>query len=351
MIRLPLLGEFNMFEYKKFFDYRSQETTEKIESARLNDSKVFFEKYKGDFQNAPCPICGAQASTDLSKFHNTYSVVRCSRCASAYVNPRPTQAMLSEYYNSAEYIKILRDFYVERAKSSVGKTVVDSRTTLVQKYIHAQPSKKIKILEIGCNSGSFCRSLASVSNVEIHGIDIDEQAIAEAEKYNDSIVYTAASCEDYARANANQFDIIIAWYVVEHLFNPLDFAKSVNAMLAPGGFFIFSTNNYTGLDSVALPYNAERRSLTHIISPPEHLNGFSNDNLKLFAFNAGFNFEKMGSFGQFDMDLLTINKDYVDGELYKKLSEQNETAKGIFQNVVRELCVSGDIYAILSKPR
>lgn len=189
-----------------------------------------------------------------------------------------------------------------------------------------------------------------MSGAEILGIDIDGQAIIEAKKHKDSIIYTTASCEQYAKNNANQFDIIIAWYVVEHLFDPLEFAKSVNAMLVPGGFFIFSTNNYNGLDSVALPYNATRRSLTHIISPPEHLNGFSNDNIKLFSFNAGFNFEKMGSFGQFDMDLITINSEYVDDELYKKLSEQGETEKGIFQNVVRDLCVSGDIYAILCKP-
>lgn len=131
-----------MFEYKKFFDYRSQEVTEKIESARLNDSKVFFQKKQQDFQYAPCPICGEHAFSDMSRFHNTYSVVRCSRCASVYVNPRPTQEMLSEYYNTAEYINILRDFYVERAKSPIGKTVVDSRTALVQQYIRTKQKKK-----------------------------------------------------------------------------------------------------------------------------------------------------------------------------------------------------------------
>ncbi|MCC8189566.1 MAG: class I SAM-dependent methyltransferase [Planctomycetes bacterium] len=354
--RTFLDGEF-MYEYKKFFQYRSKEETDAIEDARIRDAIDFYQKYHAEFVTVPCPICASERYGPFTMYQNTYPVAKCAHCASLFVNPRPTVAHLNEYYNTAESNLKLNRFYQKREGNEAGVKAVDKRIDICIDLLQAANTVSATVLDIGCNNGSFLRQLRErtlaqpeLGTVIFQGVDVNEETIATARSMGDGITYEARPVEAFARHHTDlKFDLIIAVYLVEHLFDPITFVRTLGTLLSDRGYLIFWVNNAGGLDHVALDFNA-RRGLAHAIFPPVHLNGFDMKNLSLFCHQCGLDFVTLGSTGQYDLDLISIYRENVSADIFRVLADVDERAKGVFQQVVTTLGCSGDMYCVARKP-
>ena len=346
-----------MYEYKKVYDYRDKKTAERMEAARFADAKEFYDKYKDSFVTVPCPVCGDERYDNVEKFLGIYEVARCKKCSTLYVTPRPTEDLLAIFYNTSQTMTQLSDFYKKTEGQTERKKVIDDRVELCLKYIKSSNKTRLKILDVGCSVGSFLKSLElGLENAglgekaELHGLDVDKNVIEIAKREGGNIQYHLTSVEDFSRNSPEKFDLIISWYVIEHLFDPRAFLRSAASLLSDNGVLIFTTNNCAGLDHEALGYNAPKRIFAHGIWPPFHLNGFSADSMKLFAFRAGMDFVEMGSFGQFDLDLLSACASSLREGVFLQLNDVDEKSKGIFQAVIRRLNMSGDMFCVFQKP-
>jgi 2-polyprenyl-6-hydroxyphenyl methylase/3-demethylubiquinone-9 3-methyltransferase len=113
--------------------------------------------------------------------------------------------------------------------------------------------KGLRILDIGCGAGILSEPLARLG-AEMVGADPAEENIeaarAHAEDGGLTIDYRATTAEDLAAAG-EQFDIVLAMEVVEHVTNVKEFVATCGAMVEPGGLMIAATLNRT-LKSFAL---------------------------------------------------------------------------------------------------
>ena len=91
-----------MYEYVKFESNRSLEDAEKIFKQRIEDALFVYKKHSNNFLKRNCFICGENNFTILSKFHDSYDIVRCNVCASESVNPVPNNEALNDYYNNGK---------------------------------------------------------------------------------------------------------------------------------------------------------------------------------------------------------------------------------------------------------
>ena len=113
--------------------------------------------------------------------------------------------------------------------------------------------KGLRILDIGCGGGLLSEPLARLGAGMV-GVDPSETNIEAAKQHAEqsglAIDYRCTTAEDLAEAD-EQFDIVLAMEVVEHVSDVPLFVASCADMVKPGGLMIAATLNRT-LKSFAL---------------------------------------------------------------------------------------------------
>ena len=113
--------------------------------------------------------------------------------------------------------------------------------------------KGLRMLDIGCGGGILTEPLARLG-AEMVGADPSEDNISAARAHAESagvtVDYRATTAEELAVAK-EQFDVVLAMEVVEHVTDVEDFIATCATMVKPGGLMIAATLNRT-LKSFAL---------------------------------------------------------------------------------------------------
>ncbi len=102
----------------------------------------------------------------------------------------------------------------------------------------------VSILDIGCGGGLMCESLAKMG-AKVTGIDASVKNISVAKLHSEksglAIDYRAATADQLTE----QFDVVLALEIVEHVADVPAFVASVMARVKPNGLAVFSTINRT----------------------------------------------------------------------------------------------------------
>lgn len=99
---------------------------------------------------------------------------------------------------------------------------------------------KVKILDIGCQSGGFCSELKRLGH-EPHGIEIVGELVEEARRKHPGITFTVGNCEREIPFPDGSFDVVWAGEVIEHIGHTDVFVNEVNRVLKVGGHFVLTT--------------------------------------------------------------------------------------------------------------
>ena len=107
--------------------------------------------------------------------------------------------------------------------------------------------KGLRILDIGCGAGILSEPLARLG-ADVVGIDPAGENIEIAKAHADEggveIDYRATTAEELA-ADGEQFDIVLAMEVVEHVIDVPAFVATCASMVKPGGLMVAATLNRT----------------------------------------------------------------------------------------------------------
>ena len=90
-----------------------------------------------------------------------------------------------------------------------------------------------RIFEIGCGNGSVANALAKLG-LQVTGVDASEEGIAQAHQSYPDLSLHLGSAYDDLRRKYGQFPVVISLEVVEHLYFPRKFARTVYDLLEPG---------------------------------------------------------------------------------------------------------------------
>jgi len=108
-----------------------------------------------------------------------------------------------------------------------------------------RPFEGLRLLDIGCGGGLLSEPMARLG-AEVVGADAAEGNIPVAQVHAEQVGLTI----DYRHMTAEalevvgeQFDVVLAMEIVEHVADPLAFLTSCQNLLKPGGLMLTSTLN------------------------------------------------------------------------------------------------------------
>lgn len=266
-------------------------------------------------RQAACPVCDG---IDRDLLHGDlgdnvffvapgrWNLYRCSRCSSAYLDPRPNKASIGRaygvYYTHAvrpqrhrtgllRHLQLaLTNGYLNahygtrrRPASRLGIWVARMLPVRRQKrdaefrFLPKPPGGQ-RLLDIGCGNGDFLAN-ARDAGWDAIGIDADPEAVVIARQRGLDV--STGSIELFA-GQTDCFDAITLSHVLEHLHDPGQMMRAVHRLLKPGGVLFVDTPNIQS--SGARLWDRNWRGL----EPPRHLVIFSMAGLIGMLKSAGF---------------------------------------------------------------
>lgn len=109
---------------------------------------------------------------------------------------------------------------------------------LVKRYAPAQSGK---LLEMGAGLGHLLGLLQD--DFQCVGIDLADYSIEQINKNAPRAEGIVMSADDLSRFGDQEFGVVVALHLVEHLPDPASTIQQVNRILQPGGLFLFATPN------------------------------------------------------------------------------------------------------------
>ena len=288
-----------------------------------------------DYTN--CLACG-NTETDYYLDINGFKLERCSQCGFIFVNPRPKESTLINFFKRSESINL----YSELVESTKKTRMINIFHPVAESINNLFPQGG-ELLEVGCGSGLFLESIQKCQKWELTGIEPSLKAVEICRKKGLRVINSVL--EDYSITN--HYDLVVFWAVLDHFFNPFDIVSKVYTLLKPGGSIFIGNINIYGFDSIIL--NADN----HAFNPPERLNFFGIESMKKMLERAGFKNILTETTGKLDVDI--VHNYWKNGGLYncndflEKIIFGSDEQRARFQKYLMENNLSGHMTTTAKK--
>jgi len=177
-----------------------------------------------------CTVCGETDATlwrvgtdHLLGGIERFRAVRCVRCGTRRLDPRPDAETMARYYAPDTYAR------AEEEGSEVGKRL-DAYAARLADHVTTSTHPTHSTLDIGCGDGRFMEALQT-RGWHIIGTETDPVAADLARKRTGATVYESPLPPAYT----GPFDLISLLHVLEHVPDPRETLSSIRHLLAPGG--------------------------------------------------------------------------------------------------------------------
>jgi SAM-dependent methyltransferase len=238
-------------------------------------------------RHVPCALCGG-GELRPSLACEGFSYVRCARCGLVQMNPQPDKGEVARRYgegHGADYLsyELANEENFLRLQRLALK---DAGFDKLETELMAHNGRRPRVLDIGCATGALLLHLRK-RGWDTTGVEISPAAgYARTQRGLD---VRSLPLEENHFPGAS-FDLVLASHLIEHLNAPGDFVREARRVLCPGGRFLVSTPNISGLQSRLL--GSRWRSAIF-----DHLYLFSVKTLRALLETAGFEIESVRTWG------------------------------------------------------
>lgn len=231
-----------------------------IKTLRPLDGRVPSWNYD-ELEWRQCPICNADHSKPLFIRPDDLTVHECSDCSTLYINPAPSVAQLTKFYEN------YYDQHADLSKNSVEKfayetkliePISDIRINRLLSIIGAIQNGKFA-LDIGCGRGQFLHLLRKIGYI-VEGIEPDISSLKFAKKLGITSIF-AGYIEDFY--TDKKYDLVTLLDLIEHPLKPISLISLALNHMKPGGFLLIWTPNGAS-DNVDLNNLTFRVDLEHM---------------------------------------------------------------------------------------
>ena len=238
-------------------------------------------------KNRNCPICLSSnySFLHLQEFHNNtislmrkYDIVSCNACGMLYANKLPSQEQFKKYYRDISKYEFKN--HNGKVKNSYVEHFQKIKNFILQNISYRD--KSIKILDIGCSTGSLLNEFKKEGFNNLLGIEPAESCRKVAKDlYNIEVVSKDLDNFD----TEDKFDVVILSAVLEHLLCPQNAIKKIVYFLKLNGYI------YIEVPDVDRFYKFVQSQYQQFSQ--EHINYFSKNSIINLLNQFGFEIVKM----------------------------------------------------------
>jgi SAM-dependent methyltransferase len=261
----------------------------RVDARRLLESKA-------EFVEVACPGCAAEDATPAFDTDG-YRWNECRACQSLFVSPRPSPEALRRFYTDSEAVRFWTGSFFKETAEARRERMFRPRARDVATLLEGTGRRGDAVLvDIGSGYGLFLEEVArlgvcrTVVGIEPAG-ELAEVCRGKGFPVIEAFVETLP-------AGAPRADLVTAYEVLEHTFDPLAFLRSTATLLRPGGLLLFTTLVASGFDVQVLWQHAKGAS------PPQHLNLPSLEGLRRLVARTGLALVELTTPGQLDVDIV-----------------------------------------------
>lgn len=264
-----------------------------------------------------CPICDNAKTTHLfMKWGFLYD--KCMNCQHVFVKNALREDVILELYRDSESDKHDRN----AQKNSLYQLYWNK---IYAKYIEVLKQYGLEsgnLMDIGAGSGAFLDFCQKETDFTLYGSEFADDARENLE----SIVgkenfYHNVKLED-ADFGSKKFQVLTAWGVLEHIYNPIPFLKKCGEILSPEGLFIAFVPNFNSRAIQILGIS------TPTLNPRGHIQNFTDQSITYACRLSGL--KVVDKFGELPViDLMYDHLSYSD-ELVKDICNLGQCYNNVY---------------------
>jgi SAM-dependent methyltransferase len=302
-------------------------------------------RQKSKFVTVPCPACDHQESrVCFKKYDLCYR--ECLKCGTMYVNPRPSPAILEEYYATSENYAYWNQHIFPASEPARRERLFRPRARRLVELARQHGMRSGTLLEVGAGFGTFCEEVRDLGFFDrIIAVEPTPGLAASCRKRGLDVIESPIEKVQLSAA----VHVIASFEVIEHLFGPRDFLQSCFRQLSAGGLLMLSCPNGRGFDVAALAQLSDTVDV-------EHLNYFHPSSLSHLVQRCGFDVLDILTPGELDAEL--VRKKVLRGEfdvsgqplLRQILIERWEELGVPFQQFLAANKLSSHMWIVARKP-
>lgn len=233
-----------------------------------------------------CPVCGKAnfrhflSTKDYFLTNEKFNLDKCNHCDHVFTNPIPTLSTLSKYYDSPDYLSHTA------AKWSITSSVYKllRNQNIKNKYDLVKSFKQgNSILDIGQGTGELLNYFKQ-KGWDVKGVEPNERAREFATTNYGTEVFDEPMLDKF---EANRFDVISLWHVMEHVHDLGKRLKQITRLLDQNGYLFVAVPNIESPDSVK--YGEKWAGL----DVPRHLSHFTKKSMEYLLNMHDFKLIKM----------------------------------------------------------
>lgn len=147
--------------------------------------------------------------------------------------------------------------------------------------------KPTRMFDLGCGNGSVAKFLSD-SGWSVTGVDPSEKGIAQAQANHPELNLHLGSAYDDLALKFGTFPLVTSLEVVEHVYAPRTYAKTIFDLLEPGGRAVLSTPYHSYVKNLAMALSGKMDAHFTALWDHGHIKFWSKKTLTILLEEAGF---------------------------------------------------------------
>jgi SAM-dependent methyltransferase len=293
----------------------------------------------------PCVACGSSSIEYQFEKHG-FAFGLCQECGTLFQTPRPAQSYFEAFYRDSVSSNYWAEVFFPAVAEARRKKIFGPRVERLAQLCEAQGLAVNRLIDVGAGYGIFLDEWRKrVSETQLVAVEPSASLAEECRAKGFEVVESIA--EKVGVGYEGFADLVVCFEVLEHVYNPLDFMRSLMRLARPGGYVFVSTLCVDGFDLQILWDKSNQ------IFPPHHINFLSVAGFDKLLQRAGLEIVSITTPGKLDVDIVinasAKDEDFLRGQRFlKRLLSNDETATA-FQNFISENRLSSHAWVIGKK--
>ncbi|MDB2549230.1 class I SAM-dependent methyltransferase [Porticoccaceae bacterium] len=288
-----------------------------------------------------CVACGSEdAEVSFDKLGFQY--IECKNCHSLYQSPRPSLAAFEAFYRDSESSNYWAEVFFPATAELRRESIFRPRVQSISGIAREKEVDIKRLIDVGAGYGMFLDEWRAFdSATELVAVEPSSSLAGECRAKG---FHTVEQIAEDVKGYDGYADLVVCFEVLEHVFDPLSFLKSLAKLARPGGLVLISTLSIDGFDLQVLWDKSSQ------VFPPHHINFLSVEGFKNLFQRAGLFDTSVTTPGKLDVDIVKnasmANQEILGEQRFIKKLVENNNLSDSFQGFLADNCLSSHAWVV-----